>query len=186
MAPAYAPAQGTSRIEDAVTGSVTIRKEAATDRAAVRRINELAFEGAAEADLVEALHRDALVLASLVADVDRDTVGHVLFSRMWVDTPAGALEAACLAPVAVLPLQQRRGIGVALITSGIDEMRRLGERVVFVVGHPTYYPRFGFEQAGTYGLTSPFPADVFMVMELVPGALRGVAGPVRYPAAFGI
>ena len=77
----------------------------------MRRINELAFEGAAEADLVEALHRDGLVLASLVADVDGDTVGHILFSRMWVDTAAGAVDAACLAPVAVLPLQQRRGIG---------------------------------------------------------------------------
>ena len=169
-----------------MTGSAAVRREAATDRAAVRRINELAFEGPAEADLVEALHRDELVLASLVADVDGDTVGHILFSRMWVDTAAGAVEAACLAPVAVLPPRQRRGIGTALITRGLDEMRRLGERVVFVVGHPAYYPRFGFEPAGAYGLTSPFPAEAFMVMELVPEALRGIGGPVRYPAPFGI
>ena len=169
-----------------MTGSVTVRGEAATDRAAVRRINELAFEGATEADLVEALHRDELVLASFVADVDGDTVGHILFSRMWVDTPAGAVEAVCLAPVAVLPLQQRRGIGTALITRGLDEMRRLGERVVFVVGHPAYYPRFGFGPANAHGLASPFPPEAFMVMELVPGAVRSVGGRVRYPPAFGI
>lgn len=169
-----------------MTGSVTVRGQVVTDRAAVRRINELAFEGAAEADLVEALLRDGLALASLVADVDGDTVGHILFSRMWVDTAAGAVEAACLAPVAVLPLQQRRGIGAALVSHGLDEMRRLGERVVIVVGHPAYYPRFGFKPAGPYGLTSPFPAEAFMVIELEPGALCDVAGPVRYPAAFGI
>jgi putative acetyltransferase len=175
-----------SRIEDGVTGSVTVRQEAATDRAAVRRINELAFEGAAEADLVEALHREGLVLASLVADVNGDTVGHIMFSRMWVDTAGGAVDAACLAPVAVLPLQQRRGIGTALITRGLDKMRRLGERVVIVVGHPAYYPRFGFEPANAYGLTSPFPPEAFMVMELVPEELRRMVGPVRYPAPFGI
>jgi putative acetyltransferase len=152
----------------------------------VRRINELAFDGPAEADLVEALHRDGLVLISLVADVDGDTVGHILFSRMWVDTPAGAVDAACLAPLAVLPTQQQRGIGTALIGRGLDEMWRLGERLVIVVGHPGYYPRFGFEPAGAYGLTSPFPAEAFMVKELQPGALRGIAGPVRYPAPFGI
>ena len=169
-----------------MTGSVTVRGEAATDRAAVRRINELAFEGAAEADLVEALHRDGLVLASLVADVDGDTVGHILFSRMWVETPNGPVDAVCLAPVAVLPSHQRTGIGSALIVRGLDEMRVLGERAVIVVGHPAYYPRFGFEPAGPHGLTSPFPAEAFMAMELYPGALRDVSGPARYPAAFGV
>ena len=168
-----------------MTPAVVVRAEAAADRAGVRRINELAFEGAAEADLVEALHRDGLVLSSLVAEVDGDVVGHILFSRMWVD---GAAAAGRRVPGA----GGRRAVASAarhwrpLISRGLDEMRRLGERMVIVVGHPGYYPRFGFELAQPRGLTSPFPPEAFMAMELVPGALRGVAGAVRYPAAFGI
>ena len=165
---------------------VEVRPETEGDRIAVRRINVLAFGGPAEADLVEALHRDGAVLSSLVAEVAGVPVGHVLFSRMWVDTTTGPIDAACLAPVAVLESWQRRGVGTALIERGLDEMRRRGERLVLVVGHPAYYPRFGFQPAQPHGLTSPFPPDVFMVLELVPGALQGVAGPVRYPAAFGI
>jgi putative acetyltransferase len=167
-------------------GPVVVRPEAAADRAAVRRVNELAFEGAVEADLVEALHRDGLVLSSLVAAIEGAIVGHILFSRMWVDASGGSMDAVCLAPVAVAPPHQRRGVGSQLIGRGIDEMRGLGERLVIVVGHPDYYPRFGFEGARAHGLTSPFPDDVFMVLELTPGALRGAAGAVRYPAAFGI
>ena len=169
-----------------MTGSITVRWEAASDRAAVRRINELAFEGVAEADLVEALHRDELVLASLVADVDGDTVGHILFSRMWVDSASRTLDAVCLAPLAVLPSRQRGGIGSALVRQGIVEMQARGERLMIVVGHKEYYPRFGFESANARGLTSPFPPEAFMVLELVPEALQGISGPVRYPAAFGI
>ena len=166
--------------------SVVVRAEAVADRDAVRRVNELAFEGPIEADLVEALHRDGLVLSSLVAEIDGAIVGHILFSRMWVDTPAGTVDAACLAPMAVEPSHQRRGIGTVLIRSGIETVTRLGERMVIVLGHPGYYPRFGFERAQAHGLTSPFPDDAFMVLELTPGALRGAAGAVRYPAAFGI
>lgn len=166
--------------------TLTVRAETPGDRDDVRRINELAFEGTAEADLVEALHRDGLVLSSLVATVDGEPVGHVLFSRMWVETQGGAVDAVCLAPVAVLPSHQRAGIGSALVAHGLDQMRRLGERLVIVVGHPAYYPRFGFEPASLHGITGPFSADAFMVMELVPKALRGVSGPVRYPAAFGV
>ena len=73
-----------------------------------------------------------------------------------------------------------------MIGRGLDEVRRLGERLVIVVGHPEYYPRFGFGPAGAHGLTSPFPDEAFMTLELVPGALAGVTGPVRYPAAFGV
>lgn len=165
---------------------VAVRAETTADRDHVRRINELAFEGTAEADLVEALHRDGLVLSSLVATVHREPRGHILFSRMWVDTQSGAVDAVCLAPVAVLPAHQRTGIGSALVAYGLDQMRRLGERMVIVVGHPSYYPRFGFEPASVYGITGPFSADAFMAMELVPGAFAGMRGAARYPAAFGI
>ena len=125
-----------------------VRAEAAADRDAVRRVNELAFEGATEADLVEALHRDGLVLSSLVAEIDGGVVGHILFSRMWVDGAAGTRST----PRAWRRWPSRRRISGAasaacLIRRGLEKMRRLGERLVIVVGHPGYYPRFGFEPA---------------------------------------
>ena len=170
-----------------MTPPVRVRSEAAADRAGVRRVNELAFGGADEADLVEALHRDGLVLSSLVAEIDGAVEGHVLFSRMWVDVAAGGrLDAVCLAPVAVTPSHQRRGIGSLLIGRGLDEMRQLGERLVIVVGHPGYYPRFGFEPARGHGITGPFPDAAFMVRALRDGGFAGVAGSARYPPALGI
>jgi putative acetyltransferase len=180
MSQTEADAAGVSRPD------VHVRPETEGDRAAVRRINVLAFGGPAEADLVEALHRDGAVLSSLVAEVGSVPVGHVLFSRMWVDTAAGPFDAVCLAPASVLESWQRRGVGTVLIERGLEEMRRRGERLVLVVGHPAYYPRFGFHAAQPHGLTSPFSPEAFMALELVPGALQGVAGPVRYPAAFGL
>ena len=96
--------------------------------------------------------------------MDGAVVGHILFSRMWVDAAGGSLDAVCLAPVAVAPPHQRRGIGSLLISRGVDEVRRLGERLVIVVGHPEDYPRFGFEPAQPRGLSSPFPPEAFMVI----------------------
>jgi putative acetyltransferase len=165
---------------------VTVRPEFAADRLAVRRVNVLAFGTPEEADVVEALHRDGLVLTSIVAEEAGVVVGHILFSRMWVDSAAGAIDAVCLAPMAVVASHQRRGIGSALVRQGIVEMQARGERVMIVVGHPEYYPRFGFEPARRHGITSPFPDAAFMVRELREGGLEGVAGAARYPAAFGI
>ena len=128
----------------------------------------------------------SLVLSSLVAEMDGAVVGHILFSRMWVDAAGGSLDAVCLAPVAVAPPHQRRGIGSLLIGRGLDEVRRLGERLVIVVGHPGTTRDSGSNRRSRDGLTRPFPPEAFMVMELTPGALRGVSGAARYPAAFGI
>ena len=165
---------------------VILRPESAEDRVAVRRVNVLAFGTADEANLVEALHRDGLVISSIVAEADKVLVGHILFSRMWVDSAAGTIDAVCLAPMAVVPSRQRRGIGTALVRQGIVEMKARGERVIVVVGHPAFYPRFGFERASGHGITSPFPDEAFMVLELKPGGLTGVSGAARYPSAFGI
>lgn len=170
----------------AAMDDVILRPEFAEDRVAVRRVNVLAFGTADEADLVEALHRDGLVLSSIVAEAAGVVVGHILFSRMWVDSAAGAIDTVCLAPMAVVPSRQRGGIGSALVRQGIVEMEARGERVIVVVGHPAYYPRFGFARASGHGITSPFPDDAFMVLELKPGGLAGVSGSARYPSAFGI
>jgi putative acetyltransferase len=170
----------------AAVDDLILRPEFAEDRVAVRRVNVLAFGTADEADLVEALHRDGLVLSSIVAEAAGMVVGHILFSRMWVDSDAGAIDVVCLAPMAVLPSRQRSGIGSVLVRQGIFEMQTRGERVIVVVGHPDYYPRFGFERASGHGITSPFPDEAFMVLALRDGGLTGVAGSARYPPAFGI
>jgi putative acetyltransferase len=169
-----------------VTAAVTIRPETPDDRAAIRHVNQAAFGTTEEADLVDALRVDASVLLSVVAEVDEQIVGHVLFSRMSVETSGGAVSAVALAPVAVLPSSQRQGLGARLIRFGLDRLREMGERIVIVVGHPTYYPRFGFSSERARSLEHPFPADAFMALELAPGALDGVRGRVRYPPPFGL
>lgn len=101
---------------------------------------------------------------------------------MWVETVA----AAALAPLAVLPEYQRRGLGAELIARGLDLLRENGERIVLVLGHPEYYPRFGFSAENARNLESPFPPEAYMALELIPGALDGVRGKVKYPRAFGL
>lgn len=158
----------------------------ASERAAIHSINEAAFGCPDEADLVDRLRADGVVRASLVAEIPDRIVGHILFSRMSIETTGESVSAVALAPMAVLPEYQRRGIGGRLIQNGLNMLRQQGEQIVIVVGHPNYYPRFGFSNEITCSLESPFPQDVFMAMELSPGALSGVLGRVRYPATFGI
>lgn len=165
---------------------VTIRAENAADADAIRSVNQAAFAGREEADLVEKLRIQGDVLISLVAELDQRIIGHILFSRMWIETPADRIAAVALAPVAVLPEHQRCGIGGRLIRYGLDWLRDRGERIVIVVGHPAYYPRFGFSMEKARPLESPFSGDSFMAMELDPGALDGICGRVIYPAAFGL
>jgi len=145
-----------------------------------------AFEGSDEADLIESLRGDGHALISLVAELEAGIVGHILFSRMWINTSPGLLSAVALAPVAVLPEHQRKGIGSLLIQHGLEHLQRRDETIVIVVGHPDYYPRFGFSTARAKSLEGPFPLEAFMAMELRPGALDGIAGSVVYPPAFGV
>jgi putative acetyltransferase len=166
--------------------SASVREEAPGDHAAIRDITTRAFGGQAEADLVDALRSAARPFISLVAVERGAVVGHICFSPVTIDDAVSS-DAMGLAPMAVAPELQRRGIGSQLIRSGLDECRRRGVVVVVVLGHPGYYPRFGFVPARQMGLTCeyPVPDEVFMAMELAPGALRGPSGLVRYHAAFG-
>jgi putative acetyltransferase len=113
-------------------------------------------------------------------------VGHILFTPAKVRGESGTVRAMALGPMAVLPEHQNRGIGSELVTAGLDLLRSMGERVVFVVGHREYYPRFGFEPAAPMGLhyKSPDFDPHFMVAELVPGALQGLTGTVEYLPPF--
>jgi len=165
---------------------VIVRTESASDHSMIRQVNEAAFGSDDEPDLVEALRTEGVVLLSVVAESDGRIVGHILFSRMSIETPTGAVAVVALAPMAVLPQYQRQGIGGKLIRYSLDTLRGLGERAVIVVGHPSYYPRFGFSTERARFLESPFPPDAFMALELTPGALDGIHGRVRYPHAFGL
>ena len=152
----------------------------------IRSTIEAAFGGLEEADLVDRLRAEGDALISVVAELDKRIVGHALFSRMFIQTPGGLVSAVALAPVAVLPNHQRRGIGGRMIRYGLDWLRGRGEKIVIVVGHRDYYPRFGFSHEIARTLESPFSGESFMAMELSPGALDGVHGWVKYPAAFGL
>jgi putative acetyltransferase len=167
-------------------GDVLLRREQSGDESSVRAVTEAAFGRSDEADLVDRLRHEGAVLASFVAEQERDIIGHILFSRTLIDAANEPVLSVALAPLAVLPLHQRRGVGGQLIRFGLDWLRTRGERSVLVLGHPHYYPRYGFSTACARLLTTPFPVEAFMALELVPGALDGIRGAVRYPAAFGL
>lgn len=162
-----------------------IRFEQTTDIPAVHSVNCEAFESPTEADLADVLRARAEEVISLVAEEEGDVVGHILFSPVTFPGTA-PLRAMALAPMAVRPARQRVGIGSALVRRGLEECRRRGVAAVVVVGHPEYYPRFGFERASGFGVSCEFevPDDVFMAIELVDGSLRGKTGTVRFHEAF--
>jgi putative acetyltransferase len=162
-----------------------VRPETEADRAAVRAVNEAAFETPAEADLVEALRGSGVSLVSLVAEADGEIIGHILFSPVSLSDHVN-LNLMGLGPMAVVPDRQRKGVGSALVRQGLMCCKDLGARAVVVVGHPEYYPRFGFAPASRYALRCEYdvPDDVFMVAELEAGALNGASGVVRYHDAF--
>lgn len=164
----------------------TIRAEQAEDHESIRRVVELAFGKPNEADLVEALRKYAHPHISLVAVVDGQVVGHIFFSPVSIESEGDAFTAIGLAPLAVLPDYQNKGIGTELAWAGLRECKLLGHDVVVVLGHPEYYPRFGFVPAARKGIRSEYdvPDEVFMVAELTPGTLKGREGLVKYHPEF--
>jgi putative acetyltransferase len=161
-----------------------IRAEAPPDFARVQEINRIAFGGDAEARLVGLLREQAAPAVSLVADDDGNVVGHILFTPVSVPGIEGL--AMGLAPMAVTPLRQRGGIGTALVEAGLERCKELGAVAVVVLGHPEFYPKFGFAPAERFGLKCEYdvPAEAFMAIELHAHALRGASGTVKYHAAF--
>lgn len=155
---------------------IEIRDEQPGDVAAIREVHRLAFSQDEEGRIVDALRTNGAATLSLVAIEDDVVVGHIMFSPVLV----GAVEGAGLGPMAVTPSHQRRGIGSRLVEAGIERLRRMGCPFIVLVGHPAFYPRFGFLPAARYGLTCEWevPAEVFMVKILDPevgGRLQGVA-----------
>jgi putative acetyltransferase len=165
---------------------MTIRPERTEDASRVRYVNELAFGQPAEADLVEKLRQDGTDGLSLVAEDDA-VVGHILFTTVVVESAGRRVVGMGLAPMAVLPDRQRQGIGSQLVRRGLEVLRERGCPFVVVVGHPEYYPRFGFEPASRHGLASQWegmPDPAFMVLVLDGQAMAGVSGVARYRDEF--
>ncbi|SMP39853.1 putative acetyltransferase [Desulfonatronum zhilinae] len=162
-----------------------IRLEESQDQNAIHHLNLAAFENGPEAGLVDALRSSCMEYLAFVAVEDGAVVGHILFTPVTVD--GSDATGMGLAPMAVLPSHQRKGIGSRLARHGLDHLRLSGCPFVIVLGHPEYYPRFGFEPASTYRLVSQWegvPDDAFMVAVLNADALPKDGGTARYRDEF--
>ena len=163
------------------------REETVGDFAGVRRVEELAFGRPDEANLVDLIRANGAVTLSLVALEGDEIVGHVLFSPLTITEGERVVEAVGLAPVAVLPSHQKKGVGSLLCRNGLAQLAGMGHKIAVVLGHIKYYPRFGFKPAHLYGIRCKWdvPPEAFMVIELQLGALEGVTGLVEYGPEFG-
>lgn len=167
------------------TQVVIVREEEKRDWTAVHELNVSAFETPVEADLVDALREEAQPIVSLVAESGGVIVGHILFSPVIL-SGFPHLKIMGLAPMAVSPNRQRSGVGSMLVGAGLKKCRELDYDAVVVLGHPDYYPRFGFSPSTRFGIRSEYdvPEEVFMVVELRSGFLNGVHGTIQYHSAF--
>ncbi len=185
-----------------------VREEIPEDIEAIRKVNLEAFGRAAEADIVDRLRDSCEDLLSLVAIHEGDVAGHILFSpaaidgdvvgltrirtrngdHPWLSTAEkdGGVVGMGLGPVAVLPDLQRQGIGSLLVRAGIDALRKRSCPFIILLGHPEYYPRFGFERASLYGIRSQLevPDDAFMILVLDRPAMAKASGVARYRSEF--
>ena len=162
-----------------------IRDETEQDIELIHDLHRQAFETNAEADLVAALRQEAHPHLSLILEEGMRLVGHIMFSPMHMQghVPESIMG---LAPMAVVPDRQRSGFGTALVVEGLVRLRARGCGAVFVLGHPGFYPRFGFSAASAMGINCEYdvPDDVFMVHELTADYLKGAQGVVKYHPAF--
>jgi putative acetyltransferase len=158
-----------------------IRYARAADRPAIAEVVAQAFDGPDEAALIERLRAAGDVLFELVSEEGGEIAGHILFSRLWADR---AELFAALAPVAVRPGLQRTGVGSALVRAGLESAREFGAHGVLVLGHPAYYPRFGFSAAAAAQVASPYSGrPAFMALALEDGAFDTPLS-IAYPEAF--
>lgn len=157
------------------------------DIPAIRRLNEIAFGQKTEARLVDDLRERGAIMLSLVAFDEERVVGHILFTPVTIEGQAAGIKAAGLGPMAVLPEHQNAGIGSRLVRSGIDELKKLDTDLIVVLGHPTFYPRFGFVPASRYSLRCEFngvPDNAFMARILNSSIADTLSGVVRYQPEF--
>lgn len=168
---------------------IYIRSETILDYDSIRNVNIQAFKQENEAKLVDAIRNSIYFIPelSLVAETKKgEIVGHILFSEIFIENDQQEWHTIGLAPMAVLPSHQNEGIGSLLVEEGIKRCKELGHTHIAVLGHPNFYPKFGFKKSKIFNIEAPFPVpeEVFMVMELEQDALSGINGKVKYPPAF--
>jgi putative acetyltransferase len=166
---------------------IKVRIEQPEDMDAVRLVNDQAFGQPDEGRIVDKLRKYCKGILSLVAILNNQIVGHILFSPATIETQGSVIEGMGLAPMAVLPEFQNRGIGSELVTEGLRHIKNMKCPFVIVLGHDQYYPRFGFQTASTHGLKSQWdgvPDEAFMVLILNESAMKDVSGVVRYREEF--
>jgi putative acetyltransferase len=167
---------------------VKIRQETAGDHQSITVVNNLGFGQENEGQLILRLRKTKKFIPelSLVAEIEGRIVGHILFYPIEIKSDGQVFHSLALTPMAVLPEYQKQGIGSQLVREGLRRARKLGFKSVIVLGHAAYYPRFGFEPAGKWGIRPPFevPDDVFMALELVKDGLKSMQGTVEYPPEF--
>jgi putative acetyltransferase len=165
---------------------LTLRHEDPADSGAIRAIHDRAFGQPQEGRLVDALREHGGVLLSLVAMAEGELVGHILYTPVSIAVGGKEVLGVGLGPMAVLPEFQRRGIGTRLVEAGNRKLREAGVPFIVVVGHPEYYPRFGFVPASKHELSCEWdvPDEVFMVLVTDRETMAGVSGLARYRAEF--
>jgi putative acetyltransferase len=166
-------------------GTCEIRAEGPSDSDAIRDVHTHAFRRDAEARLVELLRTHHQSVISLIAVCGNEVAGHVMFSPIAIEKSCEGFRGVALGPIAVRPEFQNNGIGSKLVQAGIDACRRAGCDVIFVLGNPDFWQRFGFAQASEYGLCSEYNAEhSFLVLELNAGRVPKIKGLVRYSRDF--
>ena len=162
---------------------IEIREEHADDIAAVRDLNRRAFGQDQESNIVDALRANGAALLSLVATLNDQVVGHIMYSPVSIE---GNVTGAALGPMALLPEHQRQGIGSKLIETGNQKLKDAGYPFITVVGQADYYPRFGFRPAGEHGIKCEWdvPDDVFMLLVLDEAKTEGVSELAKYRHEF--
>lgn len=162
---------------------IHVRSEQPEDIPAIRRVTEEAFGRTQEADVVERLRSACAQHLSLVAVLEGAVVGHILFTPAVLETAGGSVEGMGLAPVSVHPSHQRQGVGYELIRTGLSRLKAQGCPFVIVLGHPEYYPRYGFERASLYNIRCQWddvPDEAFMILIMDRAAMANVSGTARY------
>ena len=168
---------------------IIIRQETKNDFRAVYSLTKSAFGQVNESELIEALRKSHTFVPelSLVAIIDSQIVGHILFTKIIISDPAGFENSSLsLAPLSVDPRFQRQGIGGQLIRFGLNKAKELGYKSVIVLGHEHYYPKFGFSPSSKWDIKAPYdvPENAFMGIELVENGLMNARGTVQYPKEF--
>ena len=164
-----------------------VRYESEEDIAGIREVHEQAFEQSLEADIVDALRKHCKDIMSLVAENDGKIIGHVLFSPAEILGPHGLLKGVALAPMAVLPDMQRKGVGLRLVKHGLVQLMRAGCPFIIVIGRPDYYTHFGFAPASEYGIKCQWdkvPDEAFMILWIDKSKVGGVSGVARFREEF--